>query len=770
MVIDSPQKVDGSGAPQRFADGKMPSGNTFAMNNRVKKYYADLKKAKQKARREHHSAEPSPAIPAPYRKEELMNVREFEYIRNCHVGQAQYYGVGYDGIRKPLVYDSVEAAILKHQQLHAKRRTGLRVKLEPMNFDEAQFYSMYGDSIPYDRRSTYEFQAERAYLLRKRRGEDQGTDVSTADETSPTSPGANSSSSGTSPTAPRSTPIRFIGSSQSALGRTEKRKKAQRTQSRHDNETDEYHCPTSDREFKFDGEDLEFRTPNPRVITGRNYMNQLEDMKPLDSQKKSQLKDDLKHIVLGHVMNPSFNHVIGDQMARFAVRHFAHEEHDISTPPGESNSDDGVPPAPPLSVDVVSSVQDDTVVPGDDAHGDDESLATHSAIGRLTRTRQEVEQLNRKGLALSLPKFAPEPRVEKDAKESEITPLDKEVEEAALAEEICTIEAINRSMELTEITIGTASSSADATAGTTPSDSDTINDAMLAQTIAEDDYDENLYGFVTLDYRPEPKIFFMTQLAENTPAPPWSIVKDHWERQRLRLSHSGKKTGVQIERLRQIIAALIPREPPPKRDVKKDQLWDIILEHCRTKFHEDPNLFTIDIQEYIGTAHDLHRDAYLAMRREQEAAFRREREQKIVHKSHPVTPSVIYQTKIPQAPPAPKLSASQLAILDVDTSGTARRPLPEDDAASVNSAQASSIGPSDSASVAQSISTVRPAFRIPLDSLPEEGRTPMEIWQDSVKPQASPDAPPERSSGSTKTTIINYTDCDKLASLGGVLS
>ena len=98
MVIDSPQKVDGSGEPQRFADGKMPSGNTFAMNNRVKKYYADLKKAKQKARREHHSAEPSPAIPAPYRKEELMNVREFEYIRNCHVGQAQYYGVGYDGI------------------------------------------------------------------------------------------------------------------------------------------------------------------------------------------------------------------------------------------------------------------------------------------------------------------------------------------------------------------------------------------------------------------------------------------------------------------------------------------------------------------------------------------------------------------------------------------------------------------------------------------------------------------------------------------------
>ena len=53
--------------------------------------------------------------------------------------------------------------------------------------------------------------------------------------------------------------------------------------------------------------------------------------------------------------------------------------------------------------------------------------------------------------------------------------------------------------------------------------------------------------------------------------------------------------------------------------------------------------------------------------------------------------------------------------------------------------------------MAQSISTVRPAYRIPLDTLPEEGRTPIELWQESVKHQTSSGVPPERSSGGSSS-------------------
>ena len=162
---------------------------TLAMNNRVKKHMDDFKRAK---RSRAHSID-APRIP-PSVNSTQMSVKEFQYIKSADLNKPIYYGVGYDGIKSPMVYDDLEQAFEKFRLLGRKKKSGLRVHEHPVQVDEAQFYSMYGPSAPYDRTWTYEWQAESAWLLRKLRGEDQDTDVSTGDEATPSHhPGASSS-------------------------------------------------------------------------------------------------------------------------------------------------------------------------------------------------------------------------------------------------------------------------------------------------------------------------------------------------------------------------------------------------------------------------------------------------------------------------------------------------------------------------------------------------------------------------------------------------
>ena len=265
-MVDSP--------PTGFRDGTQHSGprrnkmlqKTLAMNNRIKKHMQDLKRAK---RSRAHSID-APRIP-PSVDSTRMSVKEFQYIKSADLNKRNYYGVGYDGIKSPMVYDDLEQAFEKFRLLGRKKKSGLRVHEHPVQFDEAQFYSMYGPSALYDRTWTYEWQAESAWLLRKLRGEDQDTDVSTDDEATPSHhPGASSSKDHGTAVTPSLNVQRVIRhGAQSELGRTERRKKKQKDKAKKRNETDLYLCPSSDRDVGWlsNNEDVYIKTPNPRYVT-----------------------------------------------------------------------------------------------------------------------------------------------------------------------------------------------------------------------------------------------------------------------------------------------------------------------------------------------------------------------------------------------------------------------------------------------------------------------------------------------------------------------
>ena len=186
------------------------------------------------------------------------------------------------------------------------------------------------------------------------------------------------------------------------------------------------------------------------------------------------------------------------------------------------------------------------------------------------KTRTAVEEF-RRGLEFNLPMYSAPPAQDYHVKDedTELTEEPQRLENAqdasTLAEAICMREAIAMSESA-------SSSSAAAPAAEVP---DTSNDAIIAFTVASDftpaprvtkapDEDAQ-FGLVPIDFK-EPKVEWPVQVAQNTPPLAWADVEDFWDKQRKRLNTNSPKTGVQIERLRNILLALRPESDlPPKK-------------------------------------------------------------------------------------------------------------------------------------------------------------------------------------------------------------
>ena len=96
----------------------------------------------------------------------------------------RYFGVGYERIKQPLIYDDLETAITKYRKLGQPQKRKPRVQTEAHIFDEATWYSMYGPDFGFEvGENFWQWESEGAWLLRKERGEELSTDVS--DEETP---------------------------------------------------------------------------------------------------------------------------------------------------------------------------------------------------------------------------------------------------------------------------------------------------------------------------------------------------------------------------------------------------------------------------------------------------------------------------------------------------------------------------------------------------------------------------------------------------------
>ena len=66
------------------------------------------------------------------------------------ISMTRYYGVGYEGIKQPLIYDDLGASMAKYRKLGQLQKRKPLVQTEAHLFDEATWYSMYGPDVVFE--------------------------------------------------------------------------------------------------------------------------------------------------------------------------------------------------------------------------------------------------------------------------------------------------------------------------------------------------------------------------------------------------------------------------------------------------------------------------------------------------------------------------------------------------------------------------------------------------------------------------------------------
>ena len=151
---------------------------------------------------------------------------------------------------------------------------------------------------------------------------------------------------------------------------------------------------------------MKIRVPNPRYITARHIMRQLEDLNdPVDPVTRRKMKRQLRNVLITHITNPEFNTVIGDQMSRLAPL-FLDDDDDDTSP--TVSSEKAISPMEPTRAAASIPEHHDIFTDDEGVHESDEpagpSLDTESNIGRITKIREDVEELNMKFTTI-LPKM-----------------------------------------------------------------------------------------------------------------------------------------------------------------------------------------------------------------------------------------------------------------------------------------------------------------------------------------------------------------------------
>ena len=345
------------------------------LNSRVKQHFRQMKEERKRTR----SVDTSPSIP-PVRD----GIRRSGIITVKTISMARYFGVGYEGIRRPLIYDDLETAMAKYRKLGQLQNRKPRVQTAAHIFDEATWFSMSGPDIVFEvGENLWQWEAEGAWLLRKEQGEELSTDVS--DEETPSTSQSSQEPMHQSPTAAAQPRALITIGAQSELSRAQHRKKGQHSKARTSNLAKHYQCAESDHEAYVNHRTglVQHRVQNPRYITAMSILNELEDSENANPALREQLKAQLMRHVFSAIHDKSFSASIGDQFSHIAAQ-FTRE-----TPQASSQG----------------STQPQRVAPEEHNIFTDEEevrseaedrLDTASNIGRLRTMRESVSELRTK--------------------------------------------------------------------------------------------------------------------------------------------------------------------------------------------------------------------------------------------------------------------------------------------------------------------------------------------------------------------------------------